>query len=635
MKTSAAKAAAPSRTHSARLKSCPDTKQSCPRLIIVQLRALFCLANLVYTGLHMVWFALGLCSIITRQVTSAFHNAGKHVFGPMRQVLACLIWFWMSFSVGHAAWAQDPEAEEHYANSVRLLNSGELSPAAQESALAIKLAPKWAEPHLLLGRIYAAQKQPLQAQEMFQEAIKLKPEFAEAYLALGLLHLQQKDHEKAVESLREAVHLRPEYALAHLSLGNAYVSAGKWEEASKEFQTTLDLSPQDKGLSFFANFSLGSIYSKRHEYSRALGYMEKARALNPGDSEVLFSLCDLYFKLKRDSDALAIEPELSEAAARRPGMHLRLGLMLMENERYSEALTHLEEAQQNGPPSFELFEALGTDYYNLNRYADAVQALSRARQINGEFPQTYFILAKAYAAQNDTRAIEAYQECVRLAPAREDAWEGLGRELAGQKESDKALEVFGGYAKSYPQNPLAHLLLGEAYFNKSQFLKALQEFQKAAALAPRLGRAFYSIGFTYQTMGKLSEAKGYLQRALALDPSLFLAAYQLGDILGAEGDYEESLRLLNKAIELNPDYAEAYLKMGEDYFRQKEYAEAEKYLKHAAQLQPDDAEAHFLLSRVYTASQRPALAETEYEEFRSLREKEAEKSQLSGLTYKK
>jgi protein O-GlcNAc transferase len=537
--------------------------------------------------------------------------------------------------VGQSGLAQDQAAQSHYAQGLSLFSGGQLGLAEQESSTAMNLAPTWAEPCLLLGRIYAAERKPQPAQEMFQKAISLKPDFAEAYLALGLLHLQQKDREKAVESLREAIRLQPQYALAHLSLANTYVSAGNFEDAIKEFQLTLDLVPQDSALSFFADYNLGSIYDRRKESAQALAYFEKARALKPGDREVLFALCGLYFKLKRDSEALAIEEELTKAVPLHGGDNIRLGLLLVENERYADALPLLEEAQREGVATFELFEALGTVYYNLTRYADAERALTRALEFDSKFPQTYFILAEAYAAQNDARAVEAFKKCLQLQPSREDAWEGLSRELARRKASDEAIEAFDRYAKSFPKEPLAHLLLGEAYFNKAQFLAALDEFQKAAGLAPTLGRAYYSMGFTYKTMGKFSEAKKYFQQALALDPHLSLAAYHLGAILGSEGDYEESHRLLNQAIDSNPDYADAYRKLGENYFRQKKYAEAEQYLKTAVRLQPDGAQAHFLLSRVYVASKRPELAKNEYEVFRSLSEKEAETSGASRLTYRK
>lgn len=549
-------------------------------------------------------------------------------------VLACCF-LALTLLPGGAARAQNPSAQDHYTTSLRLLSGGELGKAAEECSLAIKLAPNWAEAHLLLGRIDAAQKQPRQAQEMFEQAIKLKPDFAEAYLSLGLLHLQQREHEQAVAALRAAIRLKPDFALAHLSLGNALLAQGKLDGAVKEFQTTLDLDPQNPRLAFFANFGLGSIDLKRNDDPPALQHFQQARTLNPGDPEVLFSLCEVDFKMHRDSDALAMAQELAPAESRSAEISLRLGLLLVEYEKYADALPHLENAEQQGLSTFELYEARGAADYNLNRYADASQALSRAVELNAQFPQTYFILGKTYAALNDARAAGAYEQCVKLDPNRDDAWEALSQEMARRGDADQAVKVFGGYAQAFPQKPLAHLLLGEVYFNQAQYLKALGEFQKAAALAPRLGRAEYSIGLADNSMGKFAEAKQHLQRSLDLDPSLFLAAYHLGEILGDEGDYERSLRLLHQAVELDPQYPEAYVKLGEDYFHQKNYPQAEQSLKQAVQLQPENAQAHFLLSRVYIASNRPELGATELEAFRRLREKQAEKEKASGLAYKK
>jgi len=506
---------------------------------------------------------------------------------------------------------EEGSVQEEYAQGIELFQKGQLDLAEQKFSAVIKAAPRSPEPHFFLGKISAAKNQLEKAEEMFEEAIRLKPDFADAYQSLGVVYLAQNKNEKAEEAFLETIRLKPDLALAHLNLADAYLGLNRAGEAVKEFQRALELAPQDKDLAFGANFNLGSLYYRGRDYPSALTYLENARALNPKHSQVLLSLCDVYFKLRRAEDGAAVLQELSQLAVESPGLHLGLGLLLTENERYAEAALHFEQARKFLPPTFELLQGMGTTHYYLGDYSDAQKDLSQALELKPS-PQSYFILGKVYLAQNDPRAIEAFRNCVNLDPGRDDAWEELSRELAKRKAFDQAIEAFQRYVEIFPQKPFAHLLLGEAYYNKSTYSKAVQQFQNALELNPQLARTYYSLGEVYKTVGRTEEARTNFQHALQLNPQSALTNYNLGDVLIAERNYRQAVLFLTQAIKLNPDDAEFYFKLGQAYFLEKKYFEANAQLKKAAQLRPDYAQAHYLLGRCYTAQGKPELARTEY-----------------------
>jgi tetratricopeptide (TPR) repeat protein len=508
--------------------------------------------------------------------------------------------------------------QQAYARAVEHFQDGRIEAAEQELSEVIRSAPQLPEPYFLLGKVYQLKQQPAKAEEMLRQAVSLKPDFAEAYHSLGVALLAQNKNADAAEAFLTTVRLQPQYAPAHINLASAYLGLNKAKEAEAEFQKALELAPEDRATAFVTNFNLGLLYYRRGEYPSALTRLVAASALDEQNVGVLLPLCDTYFKLHRLADASPLVQRLSQLAEKSPDLRLRLGLLLVENERYEEAHAQLAQARQLLPTSFELLQGLGSAEYHLGRFAEAEPDLLHALALKPR-PQTYGLLGEVYLAQNDARAIEALEKCVTLDPADDKGWEELSRELARRKEYDHAVEIFKQRVEQNPQNLLARLLLGEAYFNKSSYADALEQFHKALELEHNVARTYYSLGLVYKTMGTTEEAKANFQQALRLNPESALTDYNLGDLLLAEKNYPQATLFLTQAIKLNPDEAEFHFKLGQLYWLQKRYEVAADELQKAVQLRPDLAEAHYLLGRCYAALNRPGLAGAEYAKSRALR----------------
>ena len=284
-------------------------------------------------------------------------------------------------------------------------------------------------------------------------------------------------------------------------------------------------------------------------------------------------------------------------------------------------------SRQAGPSQQKGVEqefARGVELLQEGKLDLAEQTFLLVIKASPQSPDPYFFLGKVYLARKDPRAAGTLLKCVELDPTRDDAWEELSRELARRRAFDRAIRIFQHYAEISPQKTLAHLLLGEAYFNGTHYTKAIEQFQKATELNSHSARAYYSLGQVNETTGRAEEAIGDFQRSLALNPTSALANYHLGDLFIAEGNYRQAVQSLNQAIQLSPDNPDFYFSLGQAYFLEKSYSEAISQLQQAVRLRPDYAQAHYLLGRCYTAQSKPELARAEYTLSRKVRKKEAE-----------
>ncbi len=143
----------------------------------------------------------------------------------------------------------------------------------------IEMRPRFAAPHIQLGRVYIAEGQTSAAESEFRRAVEIYPLSVEARNALGKFYFDQGKlpdaeaqfrgsleslpnaeawnglgdiyekeglHAKAEESWRKVVDLDPFNAHAHASLGSAYLTSGRRAEATKEYRAVLELDPRNE-----------------------------------------------------------------------------------------------------------------------------------------------------------------------------------------------------------------------------------------------------------------------------------------------------------------------------------------------------------------------------------------------------
>ena len=181
--------------------------------------------------------------------------------------------------VVNAALAEVPEkARKLFDKGVEEARAGEAAKATESLKGAIALYPNFPLALNELGVQYLKLGQTSRAVEALKNAVKLSPDAYGPRLNLGIALLEAQQFDEAETQLREALKRNSSLATAHMYLGVCFLRTNKYEEAEKELLAAIEGSGNQLGL---AQYYLGGIYWKRHEYPKAVAALEDYLRLTP------------------------------------------------------------------------------------------------------------------------------------------------------------------------------------------------------------------------------------------------------------------------------------------------------------------------------------------------------------------
>lgn len=211
--------------------------------------------------------------------------------------LLLILSFFLLIACGTAQQQSSSEKAKYHHRLAygHFFENGDSNAALQDALMSLKLDPKSAEVHMLIGLIYTGRSDLLKALKHYRTAIEIKPDYYEAKNNLGTVYLSLKMWKKAIEVFSELCK-RDDYrtpAMGFNNLGWAYYKLGKIEQAQKQFMTATQLDPK---LCPPHN-NLGLTYLSKKQIERAKLSFETSKKLCPQYAEPYLHLGQLHQQL--------------------------------------------------------------------------------------------------------------------------------------------------------------------------------------------------------------------------------------------------------------------------------------------------------------------------------------------------
>jgi serine/threonine-protein kinase len=194
----------------------------------------------------------------------------------------------------------------HKQLGVAYFELGRNNDALKEFQRQVELNPKDASGYNNLGAIYEQERRWKEAIPQFEKAIALAPSY-DAYSNLGTAYYELGRYPDAVAMYQKAVQANPNQATAQRNLGYAYERAGNHTKAVGAFRRTiqlaykdLEVNPKDTG----ALQNLALAYSETGENAKALRLIERARAIDGADKDLMYSDAVIEARNGKLSEAL-------------------------------------------------------------------------------------------------------------------------------------------------------------------------------------------------------------------------------------------------------------------------------------------------------------------------------------------
>ncbi len=137
-----------------------------------------------------------------------------------------------------------------------------------------------------LGAALLARKDFRAATLHFARAVRLKPDDPDGRNNLGIGLVSQGQVDEGIAQYRESIRLNSAQFFAHANLGDALAKQKRYPEAIAEYRAALRFNPRLAPLMF----RLASALIETGKLDQAMVWLEKAKAIVPGDPEIAAAL---------------------------------------------------------------------------------------------------------------------------------------------------------------------------------------------------------------------------------------------------------------------------------------------------------------------------------------------------------
>lgn len=338
---------------------------------------------------------------------------------------------------------------DYQGEGLKALEAKQYDQAVQLFTQAVQAEPTDYAAHFHLALSFSLLGKNAGAIPEYQKTLELKPGLYQAELNLGILLLREKRAKEAVPHLDAAAQAKPKEFRPQWYVAEALLAADEPAQAEPHYQAAIEID----GKSAAAQLGLGRSQARQKRLSEAAEHFRKAAELDAGFSDALLELAGLYEQNHQPDEAIAIYQKFPD----RPAAQERLGELLIEAQRYAEAIPNLEKAVAQSATS-------------ANRLA-----LATAYQMNKEPQKALVQLERAAAAE----------------PASYDLHMGYGRALRDQRQFIPAANQFAVSAKLKPDSKEAWNELAGVLTLAEQYPQALAALDRVRALRQEIPGDYY------------------------------------------------------------------------------------------------------------------------------------------------
>ena len=212
-----------------------------------------------------------------------------------------------------------------------------------------------------------------EAVRLLAAAIEQNPTLTVAYVKLGDLEMEAGDYTEAERLFSEAARQQPREFDHQYKHGLALHFLNRLRDAVRAYLRALALRPDD----FDGNLNLSTAYLQLNEAAQSLPYARRAVNADPQSGRARANLGAVLSSLGRHDEAVMAYQAAAELMELTPELLLNLATSLGRLERYAEMLNTLERARELEPTA-ATWERVGFARFKLRDYDGAQAAFRRA-----------------------------------------------------------------------------------------------------------------------------------------------------------------------------------------------------------------------------------------------------------------
>ncbi len=434
-----------------------------------------------------------------------------------------------------------------------------------------------------LAAVYIADNKRDEAQTLIDEVLAVDASNTQALIARAGLKIDADQIDPAIIDLRTAIANNPDNTDALILMSAAFEKRGDIAFADTQLQQAFEKSS--------AMINVTNIYAKflirNQEPERAEIALQESLALYPDNIEGLRLLAAARLARQDWGGAQEAAKLIEAKSGEDPAIKRILGTASIGLQNYSEAINHLNAANEQVPLSALPLTTLVTAYIEENRQDEAMELLTGIAQ---DYPERYearILLSQTeFSRENLDEGERHLKDAIKIDPEEIRAYDLLYRYYLRANRKPEAYQLIYSGLEEFPNNYALKVFEADILLNEARFDEAIAVYDElikrrpddvlvannyASLLADNktdeasLKRAVEvaknlesvnnplfqdTLGWAYFKAGELQNSLIILRRAVRDAPNIPVLRYHLGAAYLANGDKDDAREELNRALEL-------------------------------------------------------------------------------------
>lgn len=327
-------------------------------------------------------------------------------------------------------------------------------------------------------------QEPKKEEKKVEPVIELTEEQkkAEEEKNLGNEAYKKKDFETAIKHYNAAMEFDPKNIVYLTNRAAVYAEIERYEDAIADCNKAID-----EGRKQFADYKLiakayqriGNIHMKKKQYVEAVEAYNKS--LTEDRTGQTLELLKKAEKLKKEQEALDyLSPQLSLEAKER-------GNKLFQTSDFPGALKEYNEAIKRNPKDHVLYSNRAACYMKLAEYRLGLADCEECIKMKPDFVKAYVRKGHIhYFLKEYQRALETYDQGLKLDPNNQELEESVTRTLAAMQQTDPTKLREEALKDPEIQEILSDPVMRQMLQDMSSDPKAAQEHMKNPVVAAKI-----------------------------------------------------------------------------------------------------------------------------------------------------
>jgi tetratricopeptide (TPR) repeat protein len=372
----------------------------------------------------------------------------------------------------------------------------------------LELDPKDLTVHLALGEIQFSSKQFGKAVKHYDQSGDLPFKDSGLLLNYGTSCAESGHPEKAVILLEK---LPPDATpLTHFQAGLMLVRLAKYENAAKQFELARNGYPDPYQVSF--NLTLA--YTRSGNFPAAIRTAQESISQGHLNAELYNLLAQAYEGNGQTVEAYEALRTATKLEPRDENNYLDLAILCADHANYDLALEIMNIGIGNISESDRMYLQRGAILAMKGESARATEDFEIATKLAPQKSLVYLARGITLVQAGETaKAVELLRQRKAVSPGDYMVHYILGETLnregpaSGSMEESEALQALENSIRLNPAFPASRAALGKALLRRGEVDQAIKELEKACELDSRDVTASYQLALAYRKKGDLAQAE--------------------------------------------------------------------------------------------------------------------------------